>query len=129
MSAIRQLAVSDTARGGAKCPGSQGFADGRYQRRELIAEGAKAEVYTATHATTGKVVVLKVLASARRGEREAERRLFREGLALRRARHAGIVQILDSGTHEASPYVALEHLQGRSLAGLLAARGRSRPPR
>jgi len=122
------LAASDAARSGARRQGTFGFADGRYQLRELLAEGAKAEVYTATHAASGTVVVLKLLARSRHGDAEAARRMVREGLALRRARHAGIVQILDSGVHEGAPYVALEHLQGRSLAGLLAARGRFSTP-
>lgn len=103
------------------------FAEGRYEVRELLAAGAKAEVYAAQHRATGRSVVLKVVAKHRHGERDAERRLVREGLALRRARHPGVVQILDSGVHGTSPYVALEHLSGRSLAGLLAARGRFSP--
>ncbi len=101
---------------------------GRYALRELIAEGARAQVYTATHQPTNKPVVLKFLAPDRRRERDAPRRLLRESIALRRTRHPGVVQILDSGIHEGSPYLALEHLQGRSLAGLLAARGRFSVP-
>jgi len=128
MSAARQTAVSEAARSGVQRPVSALFAEGRYEVRELLAEGERAHVYRAAHRATGKVVVLKVLAPARRGDREAERRLLREGVALRRARHRGIVEILDSGTHEASPFVVLEHLQGRSLAGLLAARGRFTAP-
>jgi serine/threonine protein kinase len=111
-------------------PGRTAPADfaGRYALRELIAEGKKAQVHTATHQPTGKIVVLKLLAPDRRRERDAARRLMRESIALRRARHPGIVQILDSGSHDGSPFIALEHLRGRSLAGLLAARGRFSVP-
>jgi serine/threonine protein kinase len=108
-------------------PASHSFA-GRYVLRELIAEGAKAHVHTAIHQQTGKTVVLKLLAPDRRRERDAPRRLLRESIALRRTRHPGVVQILDSGSHDGSPFIALEHLQGRSLAGLLAARGRFSVP-
>jgi serine/threonine-protein kinase len=96
--------------------------------RELLAEGARARVHTATHLPTNKPVVLKFLAPDRRRERDAPRRLLRESIALRRARQPGVVQILDSGTDEGSPFLALEHLQGRSLSGLLAARGRFSVP-
>ena len=34
------------------------FADGRYEVRELLAAGTKAEIYSAQHRTTGKAVVL-----------------------------------------------------------------------
>jgi serine/threonine protein kinase len=123
MSASRRAFAQETRRGGAKClPLSLG--DGRYELGEVLAEGKRALVVLATHRPSGKRVVLKLPVSERRRE-QTPSRLLRESIALRRARHPGVVEILDSGKDESEqPFVALEHVHGRSLAGLLAARGR-----
>ena len=124
MSAGRQILERDVAQGGAQRVVRESVAEGRYELRELLAKGKKAHVYSACHVASGELVVLKLLSDERRQDREAERRLRREAIALKRARHPGVVRLLDSGTHRGSSFVALEHLQGRSLAGRLAARGR-----
>jgi serine/threonine protein kinase len=128
MSAGRQTSEREPARSGAQRVISGSFAEGRYEVRERLAEGKRAQIYTARHVPTGQVVVLKLLSGERQQDREAQRRLRREAIALRRTRHPGIVRILDSGTHEGHAFIALEYLQGRSLAGLLAARGRFSVP-
>jgi serine/threonine-protein kinase len=51
-------------------------------------------------------------------------RLTREGQALAQSRHPGVVELVDAGEHNGAPYLALELLEGRTLGGLLAARGK-----
>jgi serine/threonine protein kinase len=128
MSAGRQTFERGAAPSSAERVSSGTFAGGRYELGGLLAEGRKARIYTARHVPTGHAVVLKLLSAERQQDRQSQRRLQREAIALRRMRHPGVVRILDSGTHEGNGFVALEHLQGRSFAGLLAARGRFSVP-
>jgi serine/threonine protein kinase len=51
-------------------------------------------------------------------------RLIREGQAMARARHPGVLEIVDAGVYNDAPYLVFELLEGRTLGGLLAARGR-----
>ncbi len=82
-------------------------------------------VYEATHVYTGRTVALKVLKNNFSGNEEAKERLLREAQAVGAVRHANVVDIFDAGVDkDGQPYVALEMLEGRTLEGLLAARGR-----
>jgi len=51
-------------------------------------------------------------------------RLLREGHAVARARHPGVVEIVDAGEYAGGPYLVFELLEGRTLGGLLAAKSR-----
>jgi serine/threonine-protein kinase len=99
-----------------------GIIDGRYQLRRVLARGGCARVYAAEHVFTHRMVALKLAHagssaySARRARREVE--------ILSRVQGPGIVELLDAGQAGGEPYMALELLEGRTLAGLLAARGR-----
>lgn len=128
MSAGRQILEREATPSGAKRIAAESFAEGRYELRELLAEGKKTLVFAARHVASGDDVVLKMLSPERRKEREAERRLRREAIALKRARRPGVVELRDSGLHQGTGFVVLERLRGRSLAGLLAARGRFSVP-
>ncbi len=104
---------------------TRAIVDRRYLVRREIARGGMGVVYEATHQLLGETVALKVLTRQARHQRGAERRFEREALALARSRHPGIVGVRDAGVCEfAGPYVVLDRLEGRTLDGLLAARGR-----
>ncbi len=101
--------------------------DDRYEVRRILGEGSEACVVEAMHLFTGQRVAIKIIAAPRyvilREERKL--RLLREARALGRLRHAGIVRILDAGAlPNGLPYLVMELLEGRSIEGLLAARGR-----
>ena len=83
-----------------------------------------AEVYAAEQLGTGRAVALKVVAPERHADPVASRRLLREAIALRRAKSPGLVELYEVGEHAGVPYLVLERMQGRTLRGLLAARGR-----
>jgi serine/threonine protein kinase len=104
--------------------------DGRYELRSDLGRGASGLVFEARHRFTDRRVALKVLApDVPRGQLiELRARLQREARALSAARHPGIVEVLDGGvTDDGTPYLVMEKLEGRSLEGLLAARGRITP--
>jgi serine/threonine protein kinase len=99
--------------------------DTRYELRRLIARGGMGLVFEAHHKFTRRTVALKVLHDELRAHEEAHQRLLREALALTTVRHPGFVEVLDAGIcNTFGPYVVLEMLEGRTLEGILAARGR-----
>lgn len=97
--------------------------DGRYLVKREIARGGMAIVYEATHMYSKTTVALKVLHADLAGG-DVEARLAREAEALTRSRHPNVVTVFDAGqTMDGRPYLVMEMLEGRTLAGLLAARG------
>lgn len=99
--------------------------DNRYIIQHFLAQGGSAEVYLARHRFLNRDVVVKI---PTRGITLAQRERFeREARALSHVKHPGLVELVDVGEHEGSLYLALEHMKGRTLGGLLAARGRLEP--
>ncbi len=101
--------------------------DGRYELRRDLGQGAGGIVFEARHRYTHRSVALKVVVPdaprALLGELRA--RLLREARALALVRHPGIVEVLDGGILEdGTPFMVMEKLEGRTLEGLLASRGK-----
>lgn len=103
--------------------------DGRYHLKRMLGHGAEGYVYEASHRYTGRRVALKLAGAASGHEQRA--RMLREARFLGAIRHPGIVAIYDAGEATSGaylgPYLALELLEGRTLEGLLAARGQLAP--
>ncbi len=99
--------------------------DVRYELRRLVARGGMGLVFEAHHKFTRRTVALKLLPDELRVHDEVHQRLLREAHALATVRHPGFVEVLDAGVCAVfGPYVVLEMLEGRTLEGILAARGR-----
>lgn len=101
--------------------------DKRYELRRELGRGAAGLVFEAKHRFTGRRVALKIVSPDARYDivRELHARLLREARALAAVHHPGIVEILDGGlASDGTPYIAMEMLEGRTLEGLLAARGK-----
>lgn len=98
--------------------------DERYELRREIASGGTAVVYEAQHTHLERRVALKMLRPELARSEVAVARLAREGRALSRARSRGLVEIYDVHLAMPTTYLALELLEGKSLDGLLAARGK-----
>jgi tRNA A-37 threonylcarbamoyl transferase component Bud32 len=96
----------------------------RYIVRRFIAAGGVAQVYAATHRITQREVALKVPRTDVSGDPLVNERLLREGHAVARARNPGVVELVDAGEYRGAPYLVFELLEGRTLGGLLAARGK-----
>ncbi|MFN3651371.1 MAG: protein kinase domain-containing protein [Armatimonadota bacterium] len=97
------------------------FATHRGQTLEVVAwvgEGSYARVYQAR--LGGAACALKLAKTEIPG---AERRLAEEEAVLRRADHPRVVRLLDSGSSDAAPFLALEWLEGRTLSDAVPARG------
>jgi serine/threonine-protein kinase len=98
---------------------------GKYRVERTLAEGGMGLVVAATHLHLEQRVALKFL----RGEVtshqwDALARFSREAKAVAQLRSEHVAHVLDAGvTDEGTPYMVMEYLEGRSLAGALQADG------
>ncbi|HEY7508679.1 MAG TPA: serine/threonine-protein kinase [Vicinamibacteria bacterium] len=99
---------------------------GRYLIQDQIGRGMMGVVYRALDPDLGRTVALKAVRLAfevAEGERAVfEKRFVAEAQAAARLSHPGIVVVHDVGRdpETGTPYIALEHLEGRTLADLAA---------
>jgi serine/threonine-protein kinase len=98
----------------------------RYELRREIARGGIAAVFEAEHRYTRRSVAVKLLLDTNPRHRDDHARLLREAQVLSMARHPNVVHALDAG-ETGVPYLVLELLEGRTLAGILAVRYRLGP--
>lgn len=92
---------------------------GPYRVLKLLGAGGMGLVFQAQDVQRGRLVALKVLRPRTSPGKAAEVRLLREGRTAARVRHKHVVAIYRAGRHEGVPFVAMELLEGTSLAALL----------
>ena len=73
------------------------------------------EVYRARDTRLGRDVALKVLAEAHSADPERLRRFEQEARASAALSHPNILAVYDVGTHDGSPYIVSELLEGQTL--------------
>ncbi len=97
---------------------------GPYRLLSCIGSGAMGTVYEAVDTRLGRLVALKRLHPHIASHPGASERFLREGRAAARVRHPHVVQVLAVGNEDGGPFLAMELLEGRSLASLLDSRER-----
>ncbi len=106
--------------------------DGRYKLRREIHKSRRCTVFQAQHRFTQRIVAVKQLHKSLATRSEERDALFGEARLLSEIRHACVPEVLDAGEADddgvCTPYLVMEMIEGRSLAGLLAARGRLETP-
>ncbi len=111
--------------GMAQVPGSQALARGarlgRYELLREIGRGGMALVWLARDRELDRPVALKILRPGLALEERHVDRFRREALAIAKLRHPHIVQIFDVGTEAGYHYLAMEYVEGPSLATVLEA--------
>jgi serine/threonine protein kinase len=80
-------------------------------------------LWVARHESLGEEVVVKFLRDDREPDTRAAKRVAREAAAAARVRSSHVVQILDHGVSDGSPFLVMELLRGKDLQTLLRERG------
>jgi serine/threonine-protein kinase len=108
---------------------------GRYEVEREIGSGAGGAVYLASDPRLHRKVAIKVIrvpaGLSPEDEREFRARFVREARAAAALSHPGIVTVYDAGEDETtgSPFLAMEHVPGRTLRQMLDAEGPLAPER
>ncbi|HUJ56852.1 MAG TPA: serine/threonine-protein kinase, partial [Kofleriaceae bacterium] len=103
--------------------GEIGATLGRYRIERTLGEGGMGVVHAAFDPDLERRVALKVL----RGEGgDARQRLLREARAMARLTHSNVVTVHEVGSAGGRDYVAMEMIEGETLADWLRAAPRSR---
>ncbi len=93
---------------------------GPYRIRGEIGRGGMGRVFEAEHpAQPGATIALKLLHVSLEHQPRALERFRREGKALERIAHPGIVRVLEAGLLDNRPFLAMEKIAGASLADLV----------
>src|ERR1700741_1943368 len=100
---------------GVAMPVSPGAKFGSYEVAEPIGSGGMGEVYRARDARLGRDVTIKVLPASFSSDSDRLRRFEQEARAAGALNHANILAIYDIGTHEGSPFLVTELLDGETL--------------
>jgi hypothetical protein len=104
-----------------KPPGElAGLVVGPYVALETLKQGRTSHVFKARHASSGQVVALKVIRPEWQVDADTLSRFRREAQAAAGLSHPHVVQILDAGVSGETHFLAMELLEGKDLAGLLA---------
>jgi tetratricopeptide (TPR) repeat protein len=101
-------------------PIAQGTRLGPYEVEGLLGAGGMGEVYRAQDTRLGRRVAVKVLPASVVGEPERLRRFEQEARAEGLLNHPNVVTVHDVGTHDGTPYLVTELLEGESLRKRLA---------
>jgi len=87
---------------------------GKYKVLNKIGAGTFATVYKAEHQELGRFAAIKVLHP--RLDSIARQRFYREAKAIAVMNHPNIVTIYDVGEEFSNPYIAMEYVEGQTLA-------------
>ena len=89
---------------------------GSYEVLSRVGNGGMGEVYVAQDTRLGRKVALKLLRPALTGDADAVRRFEQEARAASSLNHPNIVTIHEVGELLGRRYLAMEYVEGRSLA-------------
>src|SRR5262245_11140680 len=91
----------------------------KYRLVRLLDEGGMGAVWLAEHLSLHSPVAVKLLTQEIAESEEGVQRFLREARAAASLRSPHVVQILDYGVHDGTPYIVMELLDGESLADRL----------
>ncbi len=104
--------------------------DGRYRLDSTLGRGGMGLVYRAHHVGLRRQVAVKILHPSLAASPEVRNRFEREALAVGKIDHPNCVSVYDSGRlPDGSLYLAMELLDGKSLADVLEGEGQLAPGR
>src|SRR5262245_32494560 len=90
-----------------------------YDVLRVLGSGGMGVVLQARHRVLGRVVALKVIREERLSRPESLKRFHREARAAARLAHPNLAAIYDAGEAGGKPFLALEYVEGVTLACLV----------
>jgi serine/threonine protein kinase len=96
---------------------------GRYEVVRPLGHGAMSTVDLAHDAELDRPVAVKRLAENLARDEELRRRFIREARLAARLSHPNVVRVFDVGEDGGRPFIAMEYVEGETLADLVAQRG------
>ena len=100
---------------------------GRYRLVRILGRGGMGAVWEAEHTSLGTPVAVKLIKPELADGERTRARFLREAQAAAGLRSPHVVQIFDYGVEADTPYIAMERLEGESLAERLRRVGRLEP--
>jgi formylglycine-generating enzyme required for sulfatase activity len=103
-------------------PGNGATASQRFGRFRLLQElgrGAQGVVHLAEDTSLGRKVALKMLLAGGAQSAEVRERFHREAKITSMLDHPGICGLYETGETDGVPYIAMQYVRGKTLAGLL----------
>jgi serine/threonine-protein kinase len=97
---------------------------GRYELVRPLGHGAMATVDLVLDVDLDRPVALKRLAENLACDEELRQRFLREARLAARLSHPNVVRVFDVGEDGGRPFIAMEYVEGETLADLVARRGR-----
>ncbi len=97
-----------------------GRAVSHYRIMEKIGQGGMGEVYKAHDERLGRDVAIKVLREEYAANPDRLRRFEQEASSASALNHPNIITIHDVGKHEATHYIAMEFVEGKTLRNMLS---------
>ena len=97
-------------------PFEPGATVGSFAIMRRLGRGGMGEVFLARDTQLGRKVALKIIRSEQLGSAAARERFLFEARTTARFNHPHIVTVYAVGEHDGHPYLALEYLQGQTLA-------------
>jgi eukaryotic-like serine/threonine-protein kinase len=95
---------------------------GRYELIRPLGHGAMATVDLAHDDELDRPVALKRLAENLARDEDLQRRFLREARLAARLAHPNVVRVFDVGEDDGRPFIAMEYVEGETLAELVARR-------
>ncbi len=100
---------------------------GRYTLERVMGEGGMAAVWRARDSRLERPVAVKVMAERISNDPEFRARFMQEARAAASFSHPNIVDVLDYGEEDGSPYIVMELVDGEDLRSLLEREGKLEP--
>ena len=95
---------------------------GRYHLIEIVGRGGMAEVWRARD-NSGQLTAVKILRGGSDASEQSLRRLKREAEIMQRLAHRHICGIREIGFHDGTTFIAMEFVEGPTLAAVLSSVG------
>ena len=120
--------IPDTAeaRLSVSSPPGPGTAVGRYRLLYLVGRGGMGEVYAAHDPELDRKVAIKILRADSYPDEVESARLLREAQSVAKLSHPNLVTVYDVGTAAGRLFLAMELIEGETLASWLDGQRRSR---